>query len=196
MPRRGFITASTFPDLMTHGKGKEAFGKTAMRHIEQLALDLLDADRDDEITAESLEWGKEQEDNARFVYAGLTLADVRESGFGVSKELPYVGGTMDGLVGPDGGIEIKCPRSSQKHLFHFDEHCAEYEYQVQGYLWIFGLKWIDFISYDPRCPAQYQLMIKRVEPNAGIIGALQERCKLAHAKAIELVNSVRSANAQ
>lgn len=181
---------------MTRGKGGEAFGKTAMRHVERLALDLLGSEQDEEISAESLEWGKEQEDNARFFYCAKTLYDVRESGFGISKELPYVGGTMDGLVGADGGIEIKCPKVSQKHLFHFEEHYAEYKYQVQGYMWIFNLNWIDFISYDPRCPAQYQLMIRRVEPDAGIINAIMGRCKEAHAKAQELVNTVRNVNAQ
>lgn len=192
MPRAGYLTASTFPDLMTRGKGGQEFGKTAMRHIEQLALDMLRVDRAEDITADSLEWGLEHEDNARYFYQEATLYKVGQAEFRISKELSFVGGEMDGLVGDDGGIEIKCPKSSTKHMFHFAEHYEEYAYQVQGYLWIYRLKWIDFVSYDPRCPKPHQLQIRRIEPDAGIIKALQERCKAAHSEAIKLVEEVQA----
>lgn len=190
MPSPGYLTASTFPDLMTRGKGKEEFGKTAMRHIEQLALDFLMVERGEEATADSLEWGLEHEDNARFFYQKSTLCSVAQPGFRVSPDFEYVGGTIDGLVGTEGGIEVKCPKNSIKHLFHFEELYTEYVYQVQGYLWIYNLKWIDFVSYDPRCPAVYQLKVLRVEPDTGIISALKARCEMAFIEAIKIVSTV------
>lgn len=190
MPRPGYLTASTFPDLMTGGRKGEEFGKTAMRHIERLALDLLGFTRDEDFGSAPTDWGKEHEDTARFLYEMHTLQDVRKAPFRAAKDTPYVGGTMDGKIGKVGGLEIKCPKLSAIHVFRVDEHYADYKYQVQGYIWIYGLEWCDFVSYDPRgpiTPENMQLRIQRIEPDTGIIDALKERCALAHAKALKLV---------
>lgn len=191
MPKPGFLTASSFPDLMVKGKGGQEFGKTAMRHVEQLALDMLGFSREEGPKADSLDWGREQEDNAAFYYEERTLRELRRAPFQVSPDLPYVGGTIDRLAGDAGGVEIKCPKDSKKHVFHADRHYTGYVYQIQGYMWIYSLKWIDFVSYDPRSTDErLQLRIKRVEPDAGIIAALETRCKAAYAEALKLAGSI------
>ena len=47
-------------------------------------------------------------------------------------------------------------------------------------MWIYKLNWIDFISYDPRCPIDLQLMIQRVERDNEVISILENRCIAAH----------------
>lgn len=195
MPRPGYLTASTFPDLMTGGRKGELFGKTAMRHIERLALDMIGFTRDEDFTSGPTDWGKEHEESARFLYALHTMRDVKKAPFRAAKDLPYVGGTMDGKIGKVGGIEIKCPKDSSKHAFHAAEHYEEYKYQVQGYIWAYDLEWCDFVSYDPRAPIRpvnMQLRIQRIEPDAGIIDALKERCTAAHAEALKLVETLKT----
>lgn len=191
MPRPGFLTPSTFPDLMKPGKNGEAFGKVSMSIVERLAMDLLKVQRPEDVSAPSLEWGKQNEETAIFIYEQETLRQVKKARFRVCPDLAYVGGTMDGLVKPDGGIEIKCPANSSIHLFRREEHYEAYKYQLHGYLWVYGLNWLDFVSYDPRCPQELQLMVRRVERDNAIIETIEARCREAHGKALKIVEQVR-----
>lgn len=190
MPRPGYLTASTFPDLMQTGKKGEPFGKAAMKHIYRLALDMLGTVRPDDITADSLEWGKINEESARYIYEEHNLCQVKKAHFKVSPTLDYVGGTADGLIGKDGILEIKCPKYSAIHMFNRDEHFKKYQWQLYGYIWIYDRKWCDFASYDPRCKEPLQLITQRIIRDAAKIELLESRCKDAHQLALELVKQV------
>lgn len=187
MPQPGFLTPSTFGDLMTKGRGGEPFGKTAQKVIDQLTLDLLGVERPESSTPPSCQWGIEHEWEAIQAYEERTFRQVlAPADFRVCPECAYVGGTMDGLVGRAGGIEVKSPFDSTNHLYNLQDSRQLYDtywYQVQGYFWIFGLAWIDFVSYDPRFPEPAQLHIKREYPDKEVIEALKARCEQAYAMA-------------
>jgi transketolase len=88
-----------------------------------------------------------------------------------------------GLVGEDGGIEIKCPYSSAVHARYLlmrspaDLKALKPEYyaQIQGNLLVTGRKWFDFVSYDPRVqnPA-FALKVLRVERDEKMIAEIEE----------------------
>lgn len=194
MPRKGFLTASSFDSLMSgFSKGVNNFdGKTASDIVMQLAADWLGHDMEgyeDEATG-ARAWGNEYECLARDAYSEQMVTEVKQASFTIANDASYVGGTMDGLVGDDGGIEIKCPYNSVNHLDRESQR-KKYKYQLQGYMWIFDLNWIDFISYDPRFPENLQLIVERVVRNESTIDDLRTRCAasfiLAKSRALDFL---------
>lgn len=188
MPRAKFLTPSTFDALMSKGRDKgKAFGDKAMSVVHRLALDLLEVKPDeDEFTPAACAWGNEYEWLAVRTYEQRRLVSVHRSHFKISPTLTYVGGTADGLVGKAGGIETKCPFNPINHL-KFEEQFRGYFYQVYGYVWVYEIEWMDFISFDPRYPEHLNLRVKRVERDEKIINALERRCIDAQNLALGLV---------
>lgn len=200
MPKPGFISPSSFADLMTNGRGSCEMGKTALNVVELLTLDMLGVERREAgATPPSCQWGIDHEYEAIQAYEERTFREVKcPVEFRASRTHSYVGGTMDGLIGSVGGVKIKCPYNSSEHLDNNREGKQlynQYMFQVQGYIWIYELSWIDFVSYDPRFPAPSDLVIYRVEPDAVIIKALQQRCELAYRMACENVRLINAKGA-
>lgn len=196
MPRAGFLSPSSFADLMSNGRGSNEMGKTALAVVDQLTMDLLGVERREILSnPASCQWGIDHEWEAIQEYQDRTFRVVQSPvEFRASPTHDYVGGTMDGLVGKAGGIEVKSPYNSSEHLDNIREAkqlYKQYMYQVQGYFWIFGLEWIDFISYDPRFPEPSNLAVYRVEPDEAIISTLKERCEMAYKMAVENVKRLR-----
>jgi hypothetical protein len=83
------------------------------------------------------------------------------------------GASPDGLVG-DGLVEFKCPMSHthlESLLGGLDD---QYKVQVQWQMACTGAKWTDLCSFDPRFPAELQLVIKRFERDDAFIATLEE----------------------
>jgi len=79
------------------------------------------------------------------------IAFVTEVGF-ISTDDGTFGGSPDGLVGDDGGVEIKC-RNAKHHMACLlgIEDIAD-RLQVQGYLWLTSRAWWDVVAYNPELP--------------------------------------------
>jgi len=192
MPNKGFLTPSSFAALMSNGRGSVEMGKTALAVVDQLVLDMIGAERaeqDDSAAPVSCAWGKENEWLAIQQYIDLTLSDVRIDTFTVSQSHPYIGGTMDGKVGQRGGIEVKCPYSQLEHLanLEYGKQIKQYMCQMQGYMFINELDWVDFVSFSPLFPEDIQLFIKRVQRDNELIEQIVKRCEVAHQMALDKV---------
>ena len=196
MPRPGYLTPSTFNALMTTGKNTP-FGGTAMAVVNQMALDLAGVEREeDQFNGVACEWGKEHEPLAILGYSEAKFCPVLSADFASSPDLSYVGGTADGLVGTDGGVEIKCPYNSINHAQNSENLKKNYRWQLQGYMWIYALNWMDFVSFDPRFPAELQLKIIHVKRDDGMIKRLRQRCIDAYEMAEAITYEIRKTNAQ
>lgn len=196
MPRKGFLTPSSFKDLMTNSRDGHSPGKAALKLIDKLALDILGVEENDEdMTPISCQWGYDNEWAAIQLYQERNFKEVQcPVEFRRSKTHPFVGGTMDGLVGDRGGVEVKCPYNSVEHLNNLKygrQIEALYKYQIQGYMWIYELDWIDFISYDPRFPEEYKLFVKRITPDKEMIQDISNRCDLAYDLAIQSIKEMK-----
>lgn len=111
---------------------------------------------------EHIERGNELEPIARSVYEFEKGVDVLQVGFIEYNE--YCGCSPDGLVGEDGGIEIKA-RDDNKH-FDFilgAKLDSGTDWQIQMNLFITKRKWWDFISYNPNF--KQSLIVIRVYPD-------------------------------
>lgn len=97
------------------------------------------------------DWGLDHENVARLRYTMQTGRTVQLAGLVASTFSPWVAVSPDGLVGPDGGIEIKCPSTSREHIRHLVEGAPKvYVAQMQGCMLVTGRNWWDFVSFDPR----------------------------------------------
>ena len=159
--RAGKATASRFKDIMAKIKSGEAAVRKNYRA--QLVVERLTGLAQETYTNAAMQYGTETEPQARAAYEFKSDNQVEEVGFIQHKEF-LAGCSPDGLIGLDGGVEIKCPFQSAVHIDTLlngvpSEHLA----QIQGSLWITGRQWWDFVSFDGRMPAHLQLYIKRIE---------------------------------
>lgn len=169
--RAGRATASNFKKVLAKVKSGEAADRRNYRA--QLVVERLTGKADEGFENAAMRWGTEQEPFARIAYIAQTGNIVEEVGF-IKHPTLQAGCSPDGLIGLDGGIEIKCPTKAT-HLDALKAQAMPPEHmaQVQGCMWITGRKWWDFVSYHPDFPEPLQLFITRVERDEKYIKNLE-----------------------
>ena len=104
--------------------------------------------------------GIETEQTAREVYEMAHGVTVQQVGFCLSDDGRF-GCSPDGLVGDDGGIEVKCPLPETHVKYLRDGKLPDdYKTQVHGELLVTGRQWWDFISYSEGLPT-FQIRVVR-----------------------------------
>lgn len=149
-------------------KAKEYAFKLA---VERISGELLDEPQFDTWQARR---GRELEPEARLAYEERTANWVEETGLALTEDGKF-GASVDGLVGDDGGIEIKCFLAPSKLApILLEKDIGDCNDQIQGGMWITGRSWHDFVLYCPalRCIEQH-LTVIRVERDNEYIEALQ-----------------------
>lgn len=148
--RAGHATASCFCDIIALGKTGKPL-KARDDYLMRVVVERITGEPVASASSFAMAWGTDAEPYARAEYEILTGATVREVGFVKHPVHKWIGASSDGLIGDSGGIEIKCPHNSAVHLQTWAEGMPEaHTAQVQGQMWILGLDWIDFCSFDPR----------------------------------------------
>lgn len=170
--RLGKVTASRVADLMA--RTKTGYGASRANYAAELLCERLTGERAESFTSAAMAWGTDTEPQARAAYAFLTDADVVEVGFIDHPSIPMFGASPDGLVGETGLVEIKCPNTAT----HIDTLLSEtvpgkYITQMQVQMACTGRAWCDFVSFDPRLPADLQLWVKRVPRDDEAIRAIE-----------------------
>ena len=157
--RRGIPTASEFGRIITPKTGKMA--AAANKYMAELIASTVIDGSADWSGGHWTERGIILEPEARDWYAFERDVDIQQIGLALRND-GKAGASPDGLVGDDGGLEIKCPKPSTHVEWLMagtlpDEHKA----QVHGNLLICEREWWDFVSY---CPGLRPLVI-RVTPD-------------------------------
>jgi putative phage-type endonuclease len=139
--RAGKVTGSMFKVAL--GKGK-----TRDDYLHRLAKEAVTGVLEPTYSNTAMEFGTQAEPFAREAYMAKTGNIVREVGF--IEVSDRIGVSPDGLVGGDGGVEIKCPKP-ETHLKYLKSQKlpSQYRAQVQGTMGYTGRSWWDFVSYDP-----------------------------------------------
>jgi hypothetical protein len=128
---------------------------------------------------------------ARDKYAEVNKVAVDEVGFLVRDDWGYqIGASPDGLVGEDGGIEVKCPRA-KTHIRTIveDEVPAIHVPQVQACLLVSGREWWDYVSFCAGLP----MWTKRVYPDPKWQGAIVGAVAKFETTAAEMVAAYNQA---
>ncbi len=169
--RIGIPTSSEFNKLLT-SKGEPS--KSAENYALTLAGEVyanqgeIDKWGGNEYTAR----GTALEDKAVEYYEFLNDVQVERVGF-ITDDEKRMGYSPDGMVNPDGLIEVKCLKA-ENHikaiLFHKrNGRCpANYVMQPQGGMMITGRAWCDLIFYHPLLP----FLVIRQEPDGDLHRAL------------------------
>lgn len=159
--RAGKITASRMSAVMASIKSGEAAERRNYR-AELVCETLTGQPCEDVFESGPIIWGREHEAEAREIYKARTFQEVTQVGLVLHPTNDRIAASPDGLVGTDGLIEIKCPLTAT-HLEYLMTGVppSKYRYQMLTQMLCCGRAWCDFVSYDPRLPAEYQMLIYR-----------------------------------
>lgn len=150
--RRGVPTASDFHNILTAAKGEPS--KSQMPYICKLIADRLSwnyGEVEEHVSA-AMQKGSDTEPEARKWYELERDLDVKQVGFCIS-DCGRFGCSPDGLIGEDGGLELKCPQPHTHVQWLIDKELpADHKQQVHGQLIVTGRKWWDFMSYAAGLP--------------------------------------------
>ena len=161
--RRGIITASVIGQLITPQTVKPASNDKSRALIAQLAAERITGQSDSVFVNDDMLRGTLHEPIARDRYAEVNGVTVDEVGFMVEDRYGFrLGASPDGLIGDDGGLEVKCPRPKTHIQTILSGQVPAYNMaQVQTCLLVTGRDWWDFVSFSAGLP----MWTKRVTPD-------------------------------
>lgn len=185
--RYGWITASRFKDVKAGGQGK-----TRKSYMYQLAAEAISDMRQESFTNEYMEWGTLTEPQAREMYEFVSGNTVDQVAFIKLSELLKIGCSPDGLIGEDGMVEFKCPKTTtQIETFLSGKMPTGHAAQVQGQLWVSGRQWCDFVSFDPRIDGEASYFCVRVERDEEAITEIADACAKFETELTEMIQKLR-----
>jgi hypothetical protein len=172
--RLGVATASNFDKIIT---SKGELSATISKYALELASQFFILEPEEGYKSFDMMRGTELEPEAREAYQEFSFNVVRQVTF-IKSDCGNFGCSPDGLVGDDGGTEIKCPNQTThfKYLLE-DKLPTEYIPQVQGSMYATERKWWDFISYHPNFQEDKRLFVKRVYRDEDFIKKLDAGIK-------------------
>jgi predicted phage-related endonuclease len=157
--RVGRVTSSRISDLLAGGKG---LTRAAYRN-QIVAERLTGIPCDDGYENDHMRRGTEQEPFSRAAYEVKTGVMVDMVPFVAHPRL-MAGASPDGLVGDDGGIEMK-NSATHTHIGYLEDDRVPPKYiaQMQWAMACTGRVWWDFVSYRADLPVNVRLFVKRLK---------------------------------
>lgn len=176
--KRGKISASRIAEVMDYLK-KGGEGASRRNYRAELLAERLTGRSEDHYVSPEMEWGTEFEPQARAAYEMANDVMVEQVGFVLHPVFDFAGSSPDGLVGNDGYVEFKCPKTTT-HLKWMQVGVVPEEHQGQC---LFNMRceernWSDFVSYDPRLPEGLRIFIARMDRDEERISRIDDEvCK-------------------
>lgn len=182
--RVGKLTASRMVDAMAMVKdgaklkdGTQKYKPGAARATlmrDLLAERLVGAAKDHYVTA-AMQWGLDHEEDAAAAYEAHSGNILRPGGFVEHHTIANFGATPDRFIGRDGLLEIKCP-TTETYVKWVTEGVVpdEHRAQMAAQILCTRRRWVDFVAYDPRVPAGYQLFVRRFEPTPEYLAEVEQ----------------------
>lgn len=171
--RMGKVTASRIADVCT--RTKTGFGAGRKNYMAELVAERLTGTRAEAFTNAAMQWGTDQEPDARSAYQFHANRRVMQIGFVDHPSIAETGASPDGLVGDDGLVEIKCPNTATHIETLLGATIPEkYVLQMQWQMACTKRAWCDFASFDPRLPESMRLFVKRLDRDDTLIAAVEK----------------------
>ena len=172
--RCGKVTASKVHDIVA--RTKSGYSASRKNYEALLIAERLTGQVAESYTNAAMEWGTQTEPDAVTAYEFIRGMDTQEVGFVVHPSIEMSGASPDRLVGDEGLVEIKCPQTAT----HLDTLLgakikANYGTQMQWQMACTGRLWCDFVSFDPRLPANLQMHVQRVARDDQLIIELERQ---------------------
>jgi putative phage-type endonuclease len=170
--RCGRVTASRVADVVA--RTKTGWSTSRANYKAQLVCERLTGVVEPGYINGPMQWGLDQEASARDAYCFYRDADVLEVGFIRHPTIEMSGASPDGYVGEDGLVEIKAPITATHIETLLGQSVpSKYLTQIQWQLACTERAWCDFVSFDPRLPAEMQIFVQRIERDDTAIGGLE-----------------------
>ena len=170
--RLGKVTASRVSDVCA--KTKSGPSASRANYMAELIAERLTGVPAERFTNAAMQWGTDQEEAGRQHYAFAQEVEVQTVGFVLHPRLEMAGASPDGLIDRDGLVEIKAPNTAT-HIETLIGGQIPGKYQIQM-LWQMactGRAWCDFVSFDPRLPADMRLFVRRLHRDDARIAELE-----------------------
>ena len=157
--RLGKVTASRISDVLA-----AVTTASYQNYQAELIVERMTGERYEFPVTPAMQWGIDKEPDARSLYEFMCDKDVIEIGLVDHPSIPMAAASPDGLIGIDGQIEIKCPNTAT-HIKTLTTRKIQKKYrdQMTWQMACTGREWCDFVSYDPRLPAEHNLCVIRFE---------------------------------
>lgn len=174
--RLGIPTASEFDAIITP-LWKARTGEGVKTYLARKIVEKVCRHLDDSQESWAMEQGSILEKEAIPWFEFTHGLDVQRVGFCTTDD-GRVGCSPDGLIGDDGGIEIKCPYP-HTHLKYLMAGTLppEYAAQVHGSMLVTGRPWWMFVSYHRKFPAVVLKIERDENVQRALRGALDEFLK-------------------
>ena len=146
--RAGVISASKAHYLLM---GRKTAGRQT--YLNELVASIATGLLPEDIKAKPLQWGKDNEDDAREAYSAATFESVNDIAFIYHDSSMRAGCSPDGLIsGQPKGLELKSPWSSAVFIAFAAAGTIKKEeiIQCQFSMWITGYESWAFAKFDPR----------------------------------------------
>ena len=158
--RVGCCTASRCYDA--RAKTKSGWSASRERYMDELITERLIGRAQDHFISADMMWGIEQEPLARAAYEFENNVTVEEVGSIPHPVIEWSSASPDGLIGDEGLIEIKCPKTTTMVSTVLSGQIPKnYVTQMTWQLACTQRKWCDFVMFDPRLPPANQIWIQR-----------------------------------
>ena len=208
--RLGNFTGSQVGLLMKKGR-TDYFSATAKTYIYQVASErdmnpeVVNDDVEFDkylhqvcINTKSMQWGTDQEENARELYERITGRHIVETGSCKHPTIEYFASSPDGYyydeeTGEKGCLEIKCPIQSTFMKYRSEIYDSEslldtkpeYFYQCMAHMMCTGAQWTDFVVYNPF--QNTPIHIVRILPDETVFAEMEKRIHVANDVVKELI---------
>jgi hypothetical protein len=191
--RCGKITASRIADVLAKPlKGKQE-SATRRNYRAELVCERMTKRTQESFQTWDMKRGTELEPFARTEYELARGVIIENVGFMPHGRIPRTGASPDGLIGKDGLVQFKCPKTAT-HLDWLMAGIVPAEHRPQM-LWEMactGRDWCDFVSYDPNLPQHLQLFIVRFDRDEVAIGELEQEVEKFDAEIEQIIANLPS----
>ena len=186
--KKGKMSASHAQAIGNCGKGLETY-------ILDLMAELHSSAEKEIYTNGDMERGIELEPVAREMYELENSAKIEQVGFIEIDD--YTGCSPDGLIGEDGGIEIKCQddKNHFKMILNGEKEIdSKYIWQIQMCLFLTNRKWWDYVSYNPNY--KKSLLVFRIYPDKKMFESLKKGIEIGKNRIKEINKTLNEMSKQ
>lgn len=152
--RMGKVTASEIWRVVKRQKSGKVMAEYA-KYMAEILGEKLTGEPKNFFETRQMHFGTETEPQARAAYEFRTGNQVEVIDFIDHPTIPMSGASPDGLIGADGGLEIKCPETAT--MINYSQIIAaeglideKHMWQIQWNMACSGREWWDYELFDPR----------------------------------------------
>lgn len=191
--RCGKITASRIGDIMARTQ-KGAYTAARGHYLREKVAERITGKPRDRRRVASLDARLELEPDARAAYEFYYDQKIDLIGFVEHPRIPNAGCSPDGLIGADGGIEIKCCDAEQ-HLEIITADAIEpgYLYQCHFNIACTERDWWAFVPFNPDMPEEAKVFRKIIERDEVVIASIESEAIEFLAEVDRKVEEVKAA---